>query len=723
MSKADAQQLVRAMERRTKALTPELRMAWAAAVQQLRQQLTDDRVAQLITSGRIDELLTPEVLDDAMRDLRRGMASGLQAGSASVIGTLPEVAQIAFSVRANPRVLEAIRTLDSNLLHGWKRDARATVRTVVEQGLRDGVNPRAVARDLREAVGLAPHQLDEVRNYRKALEDRLAMARTTGKLGGVGRYTLRDKRFDATVRKRNYTPAQIDTMVDRYAARRTADHANTIARTAALNANRSGQDAAFRSAIDGGLVDPARSFKTWRSVGDSRVRDDHKAMNGERVRYNEAFTNGQQYPNEYNCRCLVEYTMVTLDDGGRTTSANDLGALDPDEARRRRNEASRRSKAKAKGKVVPPIAPPVVVKPPVIVPPVVVGPVVGPPDGLTDFERKRLARNEASRKSKAKARAARTGTPVSVPTPGANPVPALVRGPADAPYGARRANDDVTRQLLAPQTPEEKAFLAQLKANLIEHGNPSKKAATGFTTPYHEMRSDSDRADSQSMFRKAMMKLRGAKPATAAEARQALPIDLDPKSAKKWTNGDMRMAADKVMIRYDGSTVENTLDTAATWLADVMGVPPSAMGAKRSLLTYDPKTGGAYFRPSNRDIVLGTGADAGTLVHEFMHYMQNEFLGIKAWEDESRSLFTTSKNTMNIAPMLGYTKENMTGWLGNFFTGYQGRVYPSQSSEWLTVGIQAIYYDPASMAKFYPELFDEFVLFMSRVGTRKVFHK
>jgi len=317
VSKANAQQLVRAMERRTKALTPELRLAWASAVQKMRKQLTDDRVAELITSGRIDELVTPEVLDDALRDLRRGMAYGLQTGAASVMGTLPEEAQLAFTLRANPRVLDAIRTLDSKLLHGWKRDARASVRTVVEQGLRDGVNPRAVARDLREAVGLAPHQLGEVRNYRKALEDRLALVRTSGKLGGVARYTLRDKRFDAAVRKRDYTPAQIDTMVERYVARRTADHASTIARTAALNANRSGQDAAFRTAIDGGHVDPARSFKTWRSVGDSRVRDDHQAMNGERVRYNEPFTNGQQYPNEYNCRCLVEYTMVALDDSSR----------------------------------------------------------------------------------------------------------------------------------------------------------------------------------------------------------------------------------------------------------------------------------------------------------------------------------------------------------------------------------------------------------------------
>lgn len=47
--------------------------------------------------------------------------------------------------------------------------------------------------------------------------------------------------------------------------------------------------------------------KTWRSAGDSRVRPDHREMDGETVPIDQRFSNGLMQPGEPNCRCVVTY--------------------------------------------------------------------------------------------------------------------------------------------------------------------------------------------------------------------------------------------------------------------------------------------------------------------------------------------------------------------------------------------------------------------------------
>jgi hypothetical protein len=45
--------------------------------------------------------------------------------------------------------------------------------------------------------------------------------------------------------------------------------------------------------------------KEWVTQGDDRVRDEHAAMEGERVPRDDNFSNGLDYPSEPNCRCGV----------------------------------------------------------------------------------------------------------------------------------------------------------------------------------------------------------------------------------------------------------------------------------------------------------------------------------------------------------------------------------------------------------------------------------
>ena len=158
-----------------------------------------------------------------------------------------------------------------------------------------------IARDLRTVVGLGPAQLQQVDNFRDAL------------LGQNGRsitgYTLRDKRFDRTILKGDLTPQQVDKMVEAYTRKRVAQNAESVARTATLDAQKLGQHLAMDDAVKKGVYDPNRLVKTWRGVMDSRERPEHVAMEGETVPYDQAYSTGEITPGSstYNCRCISIY--------------------------------------------------------------------------------------------------------------------------------------------------------------------------------------------------------------------------------------------------------------------------------------------------------------------------------------------------------------------------------------------------------------------------------
>ena len=63
--------------------------------------------------------------------------------------------------------------------------------------------------------------------------------------------------------------------------------------------------------------------KEWVTVGDGRVRNSHRAMNGEIVGIDEAFSDGEAYPGEssINCRCHLVYGF----DLGRKRTAIQAG--------------------------------------------------------------------------------------------------------------------------------------------------------------------------------------------------------------------------------------------------------------------------------------------------------------------------------------------------------------------------------------------------------------
>ncbi len=75
-----------------------------------------------------------------------------------------------------------------------------------------------------------------------------------------------------------------------------------IARTEATVANNEGFIDAYKQSD---LV----QGKEWVATMDDRTRDEHAELNGEIVELNQSFSNGEQYPQDFNCRCVIAPAM------------------------------------------------------------------------------------------------------------------------------------------------------------------------------------------------------------------------------------------------------------------------------------------------------------------------------------------------------------------------------------------------------------------------------
>lgn len=179
-----------------------------------------------------------------------------------------------------PSVIDAIRQLDTRVMRTLSDQVRDTARAYVENGLRNGKGPREIARELRQVLGLAPHQVEWVENYTIRLQGEEVPGPKATK------------------------------MIEKYESRLIAQNAEVNARTAALDAQKLGQHLAFQQQVEAGDINGDALTKRWSGTLDDRERDSHLAMEGNTVPWDEPYANGQMQPgeNEWNCRCVSIYS-------------------------------------------------------------------------------------------------------------------------------------------------------------------------------------------------------------------------------------------------------------------------------------------------------------------------------------------------------------------------------------------------------------------------------
>jgi hypothetical protein len=202
-----------------------------------------------------------------------------------------------------------IREQSARLVQQVSDQIRATVREVVDRGIREGSGTATMAREIKTFIGLTADQQQAVINYRTMLERQSAAALTR---------ELRDRRFDPTLERAvapggpRLTAAQIDAQVDAYQRRSLAMRAETIARTESITALNTGQRAAWSQVVEQGGVQRGDVRQYWHVARDERTCPTCRPiprMNPNGVGLNEAFVTPDgmvEGPTMHpRCRCTV----------------------------------------------------------------------------------------------------------------------------------------------------------------------------------------------------------------------------------------------------------------------------------------------------------------------------------------------------------------------------------------------------------------------------------
>lgn len=318
---------------RAAGLTPDIVAEILAVYEAIRRLLTEAELAEAIADGGIyaliDEITGNRLPQDPaaarLRALlgRTGLESARQAAR-----DLPAGLAAGFDT-LNPAVITAARDLQTRVMTTLTDETRATLVQAATDGLAAGQNPRAIAVRMVDDVGLPPHYARAVDRFREQLEsgDRAALRRTLRRgvlrdasgnvvshghhAGGKGLTARQMETLRASLGKRDLSKREVDLMVESYRRRLKAWNAETLARSAAIDAQRKGQRATWEDAIARGMVDRERLRKRWRTTLDGRERPEHHALNGKTAGFDEPFPNGEITPGSstYNCRCIALYFL------------------------------------------------------------------------------------------------------------------------------------------------------------------------------------------------------------------------------------------------------------------------------------------------------------------------------------------------------------------------------------------------------------------------------
>lgn len=221
-----------------------------------------------------------------------------------------------------PRAAAVMRQSRLSFIQEFTDAQRQAVRRVLVAALETGIGPLEAARAFKGAIGLTSYQLDAVDNYRRLLEqgDARALQRM-----------LRDARFDRSVLRAIHEgwaidPERIARMVERYRQRMLAWRAEVIARTETIRVLNRARTEALAQVVEQAAIPTDAVRRTWRSTRDSRVRDTHAQMDGQKRGMHEPFISPSgarmMFPGDgglgapaselINCRCVL---MVKVSGG------------------------------------------------------------------------------------------------------------------------------------------------------------------------------------------------------------------------------------------------------------------------------------------------------------------------------------------------------------------------------------------------------------------------
>jgi hypothetical protein len=323
-------------------LAPEIREGFFAAIRDVVDNVMLKDLIEFIQMGDFERAFQSLGFSQAaMRPLTAAIERAYETGGIMTGETFPKYlntpsgrAVFRFDVR-NSRAEAYLRERSSTLVTRLGEEARGNVRNVLTRGMEGGRNPRNVALDLVGRIDAAGHRSGGIVGLTRQQEYWVANTRRD-LLELSPRYfarELRDKRFDATVARaiKDGTPLPAETvekLVTRYKDNALKFRGEAIARTEAIQSLNASEYEATLQAVDNGAANMSAVQREWDTAGDTRVRDSHEKMDGQRVGLKEAFVTGSgarlMYPGDIslgagaeeivNCRCRVKTVVDWLAD-------------------------------------------------------------------------------------------------------------------------------------------------------------------------------------------------------------------------------------------------------------------------------------------------------------------------------------------------------------------------------------------------------------------------
>lgn len=330
------------LEALAKEMEPALQAAFLDAVADLLSNVDLELVIELLERREIEAALTALHLDPAaFRDFEETLRRTFIGGGAATVGGMPALREpngnrlvLRFDTRA-PGAERYLRLIAGSEITGdgiggrIVQDTLTGVRGVMERGMFDGRNPRAIGLDLagrinrrtgrREGglIGLTSQQMETIDRVRQELRSGdfeayrhyLGLKRSDNRgRQAVLRAIKEGKPLDA---------ATVNAITGRLSDSYLLLRGETIARTEMLTALAESQKEAYEQAIASGAVNRQDIRKIWRATRDNRTRDTHRHVDSESVGMDERFSNGLLYPHEpgapasevVNCRCSVDYRI------------------------------------------------------------------------------------------------------------------------------------------------------------------------------------------------------------------------------------------------------------------------------------------------------------------------------------------------------------------------------------------------------------------------------
>ncbi|PBC23667.1 head morphogenesis protein [Mesorhizobium sp. WSM4311] len=322
---------------------PAVRQAFIEAIDDITSNIVLRRIVERLERGDINGAIIAMDLDEAaFRPLDEAIRAAFNGGGVATVDTMPTLRDPSghrIVVRWDARNFAAeqwLQTHSAQLVTGIVADQKIAIRSALETGLARGDNPIKTAVAVvgrvstvtgrREGglIGLTTVQGEYVARARQEL-----LSGEPDQLRNYLSRTRRDKRFDKTVvaaieAGKPVSAALVDRITGRYVDGLLKLRADTIGLHETFAALGASKDIAFRQQIEKGSLRADAVTKGWKHTPQKHGREQHEAMQGQMVPFDQPFTapDGTLIPYPHApgvptrhtlaCKCLAEYKIDFL---------------------------------------------------------------------------------------------------------------------------------------------------------------------------------------------------------------------------------------------------------------------------------------------------------------------------------------------------------------------------------------------------------------------------